>query len=157
MTPLEKIKKQVHMSHELQKYESTVVRDETNCYSYAIGATYPELKNYRIGALSQKKSIYEKYTSKEEILRLLEQDLNILELRHEICRNLKQVASGEYAIRLYIRKYANGQIADYHFIRYDPEEGWSEKWKGQMPSKVTEDYYEGRWDWENILTLKITP
>ncbi len=157
MTSFETIKKQVHMSHELQKYESTVVRDETNCYSYAIGATYPELRNYRIGALSQKKSIYEKYSSKEEILRLLEQDLNILELKHEICQSLKQLGSGEYAIRLYIRKYANGQIADYHFIRYDPEEGWSEKWRWQMPSKITENYYEGRWDWENVMTLKITP
>ena len=46
-------------------------------------------------------------------------------------------------------------FADYHFIRYESGE-WSEKWKGMKPAEITTNYYENRWEWKKVISLKIT-
>ena len=156
---IDKIKKEVHLPLATQRYEETLVRNETNCYSHAIGATTPVLQIYRIGAISGKKDICERYKSLSEIVDLLKKDLDVLGLNYQVIsddeneiQNLKQ---NQYIIRLYVKIYANGMFADYHFIRYESGE-WSEKWKGMKPAEITTNYYENRWEWKKVISLKIT-
>ena len=65
------LKKQAHSEPSFDRYEETIIRNNTNCYSHALGLTYPDLTLYRIGAISKKKPIEENYSSVEEIVKLL--------------------------------------------------------------------------------------
>lgn len=156
---IEKIKVEVHLPFTTQRYDETLVRNETNCYSHAIGATTPVLQIYRIGAISENKDICERYESSSEIVDLLKKDLDVLELNYQIIsddenetRNLKP---DQYIIRLYVKIYANGMIGDYHFIRYESGK-WSEKWRGNKPTEIDSKYYENRWEWKRTISFKIT-
>ena len=149
---------QVHTPLEMFKYESTNVRNNTNCYSHAIGATYPELEIYRIGAISNLKSIDQKYTSKEEILNLLFEDLKTLKLKYEEIDldNDVDLEENQYIIKLYIQFSSDGKIFDYHFIRFEDGK-WTEKRKLQRVSELYhENMYDKRYLWEHVVTLKIT-
>ncbi len=118
---------QVHSNPLFERYTETNVKNNTNCYSHALGATYPKLELYRVGAISQKKSIYEKYFSFEEIKKLLFSDFETLKLKIEESSMEKGLLDNQYKIALFVKGY-NGQIADYHFWRF--EKGlWTEKWK----------------------------
>ena len=120
---------QVHSNPLFERYEETNVRNNTNCYSHALGAIYPKLQLYRIGAISQKKSIDEKYFSIEEIKQLLFSDFETLNLKIEKSSREEELLDNQYKIALFVKVY-NGQIADYHFWRF--ENGlWTEKWKGR--------------------------
>lgn len=154
-----KIKVEVHLPPNIRRYEETMIQNETNCYSYAIGSTFPCLKIYRIGAIFGKKDISERYNSISELVYLLKQDLNELGLEYQSITDEdvenQKLQDKQYIVCLYAKFYRNSMFADYHFIRY--EDGiWSEKWKNSKPRQITSDYYEGRWEWKKILTLKIT-
>ena len=58
---------EVHSKPSFEKYESTRVRNNTNCYSHALGMTFPNIELYRIGAISNKKPVDQEYFSIEEI------------------------------------------------------------------------------------------
>ena len=157
----EDVKKQVHQKFDCNIYSDTNVRDNTNCYSHAIGAEYPCIRIYRIGVLSGKKSdIKEPYTSFEEIINLLFEDLDSLGLEYEVLDKYNRkydLKKNQYIIRLYLSKYRDGKIG-YHFIRY--EDGtWTEKWRGQSMSKIDIKYgikYDSSWIWNYGCTLRIT-
>lgn len=156
---IEKIKVEVHLPLATQRYEETMVQNETNCYSHAIGAITPRLKVYRIGAISGRKDIGEKFKSTEEIINLLKEDLDVLGLKYEVINDddwkTQTLREGQYIIRLYAKIYANGMLADYHFIRYEAGK-WSEKWRGRKPTEICDNYYEERWEWKRLMSLKIT-
>lgn len=156
---IKKIRQEVHLPLNWERYKETLIQHETNCYSHAIGATSPNLEIYRIGAVSGKKTINERYTSISEILVLLKEDMDALELQSEMINgyvdDLVTLRENEHAIRLYVKTYANGMIGDYHFIRWD-EGFWTEKWRGARVAMVTSNYYESRWEWRRVLDLKIT-
>ena len=126
--------KEVHSKPSFeQQYNDTAVRNNTNCYSHALGATYPNLTLYRIGAISQKKPIDETYTSLEE-----------------------ELAKNEYKIALFVKKWANGEIADYHFWRFE-DSIWTEKWKGRQMS-IVQDFKRDKLDyfpWNFVGIYKI--
>lgn len=151
------IKVLVHQKPDISRYNSTVVRDSTNCYSYAIGSTYPCLELYRIGAICGKKEIDKNFSSKEEIVELLYEDLKVLKLKIEKSSKDEKINSNQYKIALFVQIYADNKIHDYHFLRFD-ENGWSEKYKGEFPRKL-EDNLMGKytnWPWSFVGFFKIT-
>lgn len=125
---------QVHSNPSFEKYEETSVRNNTNCYSHALGATYPKLELYRVGAISQKKPIEEIYFSVEEIKELLFSDFETLNLKIEESSMEEELLDNQYKIALFVKIY-NGQIADYHFWRFE-NSLWTEKWKGRGMNEI---------------------
>lgn len=120
---------QVHSNPSFEKYVETNVRNNTNCYSHALGATYPKLELYRVGAISQKKPIEEIYFSVEEIKELLFSDFKTLKLKIEESSIEEQILDNQYKFALFVKSF-NELIADYHFWRF--ESGlWTEKWRGR--------------------------
>lgn len=130
-------------AHQPFKYKemlnSSIVRENTNCFSVAIGSTCTIDKTlYRLGMLSEKKPVDEAYKSFEEIKDLFLSDLEILDLRY-IELNLKTKHSIEQYVSthpldershiavLFAKEMADKKIHDFHFLRYDSEIGWSEK------------------------------
>lgn len=156
---LKKITDEAHKYPRYEEYESSETRRNTNCYSHAIGILYPSISIYRIGAISELKSIKEKYNSISEIIYLLKKDLDTLQLNYEIVDSESdafELIENQYIIKLYVKIYANGSIGDYHFIRYE-NKAWTEKWRGYKSRYVDADYYEGDWGgWQKVITLKIT-
>lgn len=148
---------QVHSNPLFERYKETNVRDNTNCYSHALGATYPKLQLYRIGAISQKKSTDEKYFSIEEIKQLLFSDFETLNLKIEKSSKEEELIDNQYKIALFVKAY-NGQIADYHFWRF--ENGlWTEKWKGRGMN-IIENFERDKltyypWTFEGIYKVTI--
>ena len=116
-------------------YNATNYRDNTNCYSHALGATFPELRLYRIGVISGKKPIDQKYFSIEEIKELLFLDCETLGLKIEESSLEEKLLENQYKIKLFVKIWANREIGDYHFWRLD-NEIWTEKWKGYNMNQV---------------------
>lgn len=120
---------QVHSNPLFERYTETEVRNNTNCYSHALGATYPKIELYRIGAISKKKPINEMYFSVEEIKELLFSDFKTLNLKIEESSIEEQILDNQYKFALFVKSF-NELIADYHFWRF--ESGlWTEKWRGR--------------------------
>lgn len=142
------ILKQVHQAPDFNKYEETNTRNNTNCYSHALGTT----QMIRIGQISGKKDIDEKYVSIEEIEELLMADLELLNLKLENSSVEEKISENQYQykIALFVKQWSNGEIADYHFWRCD-NEIWTEKWKGRLMNKI-EDFERDSKD-TNLRTL----
>lgn len=137
---LAKIKDAVHQPLNWDDYSSTEVQGRTNCFSHAIGSTLAlEQPYYRLGAISEKKEVNSEYDSDKEIKDLFLSDASELALEVEeitvedgIPFFLKDIvnwdfADNEYVVALFAQIYPNGKIWDFHFLRYDPEKGWTEK------------------------------
>lgn len=129
------IRNQVHSKPYFEAYQDTNVRECTNCYSHALGATLPYLELYRIGAISKKKAIEERYLSVEEIKDLLFLDCETLQLKIEES-SIEKPQNDGYKIALFVKIWANGQIGDYHFWRLNDDGVWTEKWRGRGMSTI---------------------
>jgi len=154
---IDEVKKMVHQEFDTTLYKNTNVRNNTNCYSYAIGSTYEYLELYRIGAICGKKPINQQYFSIEEIRELLFEDFKVLELNIEESSQEEQIDKNQYKIALFVKIYADKKIHDFHFLRY--ENGcWSEKYRTQFPrmlgDKIEELY--SNWPWNFVGIYKIT-
>ena len=64
---LAKIKQAVHAMLDFSDYESTLCRQIVNCYAHAIGSIHAYEEVYRIGLISGKKGLSDKYYSVEEV------------------------------------------------------------------------------------------
>lgn len=143
---LPRILKEVHSTPTFERYEETNVRNNTNCYSHALGTT----QMIRVGQISGKKDTNEKYISFEEIIELLIADLESLNLQLEESSVEEKISENQYKIALFVKKWSNGEIADYHFWRCD-NEIWTEKWKGRYMNEI-EDFERDSKD-TNLRTL----
>ena len=154
---IDQIVKLVHQKPDTTVYNSTQVRNNTNCFSYAIGSSACYLELYRIGAICGKKPIDQQYFTIEEIKQLLYEDFKTLELKIEESSEKEEVGENQYKIALYVKIYADNKIHDFHFLRY--ENGvWSEKYRTQFPRDLGENL-EGlysNWPWKLIGIYKIT-
>lgn len=159
---ISKIRNAVHEEFHFEDYNSTNVRDNTCCYSHAIGSTLPFKEFYRIGAISGRKGIKEEYRSEQEIEDLLCSDLEFLNLdiekvnQEEIIFN--ELNENQYYIKLYLKIYRGNIISDYHFIRGDKGGIWSEKWWGQnvtILNNLNLSRYKG-FPWKYVATFKIS-
>lgn len=149
---------QVHSKPSFEKYKETNVRNNTTCYSHALGATLPCPEFYcRIGAISGKKPIDEKYFSEEEIKELLFSDCEALNLKIEESSLEENLSKDQYKIALFIKSWANGQIGGCHFWRF--EDGiWTEKWPGRDMNEI-QDFERDKLDyfpWNFVGIFKIT-
>lgn len=143
---LTRILKEVHSTPTFERYEETNVRNNTNCYSHALGTT----QMIRVGQISGKKYTNEKYISFEEIIELLIADLESLNLQLEESSVEEKISENQHKIALFVKKWSNGEIADYHFWRCD-NEIWTEKWKGRCMNEI-EDFERDSKD-TNLRTL----
>lgn len=149
---------QAHSKPLYENYNQTNVRDNTNCYSHALGLTLPYPELYcRIGAISGKKPIDQNYFSIEEITTLLFSDCQTLQLEIEESSLEEKLQENQYKIALFVKIWANGTIGGCHFWRY--ENGiWTEKWPGRHMS-VIEDFQREKLDyfpWNLVQIYKIS-
>lgn len=142
------VKENVHKIKSIEDYNSQNISIYTNCYAYALGATieYPEV--YRLGVFSGKKmDIEEPYSSEGEMKYLLESDLNALDVNFQKVEGnneeqiKKEVSNmtlqdNQYIIVLLAFHYANGLLRDFHFIKYENKNGWTDKRWRVLPSKL---------------------
>ena len=141
--------KEVHEKPKFEKYKTTYYKNETNCYSHAIGATYPFSELYRIGAICGKKPLGERYFSEEEIKELLFLDFKTLNLKIEESSKEEELESpNQYKILLCLKLYRE-QIFDFHFWRSDDNKTWTEKWRFREMRTIRdfkmEFQYYGAW------------
>jgi len=154
---IDQIKQMVHQTPDVNLYNSSNIRNNTNCYSYAIGSADSYIELHRIGAICGKKPINQEYFSIEEIKYLLYEDLKVLELEIQESSEIEQIKDNQYKIALFVKIYADNRIHDFHFLRYENGE-WSEKRKKQFPInlgnnlKVLYSY----WPWNFVGIFKIT-
>ncbi len=154
---IKKLQETVHQKPDNSKYSDITLRECINCYAYAIGATEYFWELYRIGAICGKKEINQHYFSKEEIVYLLYQDLKVLNLKIEQCSENEKIADNQYKIALFIKIYADNEIHDFHFLRFD-ENVWSEKFRGRYPrilGNSLKNLYSD-WPWNFVGIFKIT-
>ena len=156
---MQEVMQEVHESLKESLYNNdTSIRDNTNCYAFAIGATYPNLEIYRIGNICGKKQITESYFSIEEIKELLYSDLEVLDLKIEESTLEEEVLENQHKIILFAKVWKTGQIADYHFYRcYNNI--WKEKWRGrkiQMIENFQRDRIDKIYPWSIIGIFKVT-
>ena len=152
-----KIKDLVHQKPDTNLYNSTYIRENTNCYSYAIGSTAPYLQLYRIGAICEKKPIDQEYFSIEEIKQLLYEDFKVLGLAIEESSEEEKINDNQYKIAIFVKIYADNKIHDYHFLRYENNE-WSDKRRCQFPMALgnTLKGIYSNWPWNLVGIFKIT-
>lgn len=159
MDKISALQKQANSTPTFEKYKETNVRDNTNCYSHALGLTLPYPELYcRIGAISGKKPIDQDYFSIEEIKTLLFSDCETLHLGIKTSSlEEKLISSREYKIALFVKIWGNGKIAGCHFWRY--ENGiWTEKWPGRGMN-VIQDFQRDKLDyfpWNFVGIYKIS-
>lgn len=171
---IEKIKLDAHQPLKWHEYNSTNVRDNTNCFSHAIGITVPLLKYYRLGVLSGKKNVKEEYKSIEEVRDLFLADMSVLDLKIEeilyadtskfsLLKSIQNIElhSNQHIVVLFVSVLEgkeSGRIKDFHFIRYDKEKGWSEKWRGRNVYFFEDISIEWPSGWNNIMVgvFKVT-
>lgn len=157
----QEILKQVHETPLFHRYIETIVSQNTNCYSHALGATYPNLQSYRIGAICGRKPLDQVYFSIDEIKELLFLDCEKLQLKIEEIEESsleEELLPNQYKIQLYVKIWGNGQIGDYHFLRCDDNVIWTEKWRGRNMNEVP-DLKTGKmqyYPWNFAGIYKIT-
>lgn len=132
---VERVKMAVHTPLDYSEYASTVVKDDVNCYTHAIGATSIHM-GLRLGELCGKKPINEHYISEKEIEELFIEDMKAIRLT---CRKIEknkdmlkwldnhEFKPNEAVVFLFVQHNGDGSIRDFHFWRYDTQEGFTEK------------------------------
>ena len=116
---IDEVKRIVHQEFDTMLYKNTTIRNNTNCYSYAIGSTYPCLQLYRIGAICGKKPINQQYFSIDEIRELLFEDFKVIELNIEESSQEEQINDNQYKIALFVKIYADKKIHDLLETRFN--------------------------------------
>ena len=123
----------------MERYnKETALKNYTNCYAYAIGATCTVSDLYRPGMISGAKGHKAEFVDEYELMDCFRKDCQRLNLPFTqiITKEATQLArferdydfnANEHMIGLFSLKYYDGVIRGFHFIRYDPEIGWSEK------------------------------
>ena len=154
---IEVLKNEVHLPPFFEAYKATNYRNNTNCYSHALGVIFPKLELYRIGAISGKKPIEQKYFSIEEIKELLFLDCETLGLKIEESSLEEKVLENQYKIKLFVKKWPNGEIGDYHFWRLD-NQIWTEKWKGYDMNEIQDTKRDkmNSYPWNFVGIYKIS-
>lgn len=154
---LDRIRETTHQKLDKTRYVTTLVRNTTNCYSYAMGSTVSCLNLYRVGAISGIKPLEEPYSSAGEIIKLLYEDFKEIDLVIERSSEEEAISENQYKIALFVKVYADNQIHDFHFARF--EEGrWSEKFWRQLPRDIgtsLENKYN-YWPWRLVGIFKVT-
>ena len=155
---LDRIRETTHQKLDKTRYVTTLVRNTTNCYSYAMGSTVSCLNLYRVGAISGIKPLEEPYSSAGEIIKLLYEDFKEIDLVIERSSEEEVViCENQYKIALFVKIYADNKIHDFHFARF--EEGrWSEKFWRQLPRDIgtsLENKYN-YWPWSLVGIFKVT-
>lgn len=154
---INQIRTSVHEDPKFEEYESTNVKDGTNCFSHAIGSTIPSLTLYRLGSLSNLKPLNQEYSSIAEVEHLLYEDLKILNLQIEkttLQENIKDLKN-QYKIILMVKIYADNRIFDFHFIRFD-NLGYTEKYRTQNMKILNFLNTYSRFPWKIVGVYKIT-
>lgn len=168
---IERIKSAVHQPLNWEDYNSTSVIEDTNCFSHAIGSTVTSNRPaYRLGMLSGKKELKEEYISREEVKNLFLADLSVIGLEVEEIpfESLTSflgylsntvLADNEHIVALFVTIYGRDEyIRDFHFLRYDKENGWSEKrwgWRVNFIKNILIEW-PTRWNDRLVGVFKIT-
>ncbi len=160
---LNKIYVQVHEPLNYDEYDSTMVRNNTNCFSHAIGTICtmdPTL--FRPGRISGLKSINHEFVSIDELRNCFLSDLKVLDLSVKPLQfdNKVQFLTSFTGLKVLERQhvvvqlakiYSDERIHDFHFLRYDPNREWTEK-VPYMPLFYVDDIDR---DWPDEMYYKV--
>lgn len=150
---INEIRECVHRPLDWNAYTRSLVQEDCNSFSHAIGSTITDVRDYyHLGVLSGNKDPKSKYDSEKEMDWLFLEDLKVLDLavsklfmpygKIGIIDTVPKILSSEnenqYVVVMFSRKWpAVKKIADFHFLRYDYGIGWSEKWYGCKLQKIS--------------------
>ena len=155
----EKMKESAHSKFNMDVFITDTSRvEDINCYFYAISITYlPNRSLQRIGAISGKKAMSLCYTMADDLSELFKADMETLELNvTEVKTGLNptkyglisqiegmHLGSNQYIVLLYKQVYPHDHLIfrDFHFVRYDKENGFTQKRKWQRASKLDTRYF----------------
>ena len=154
---LSKIIYEVHQKPQFERYECTLIKNNTNCYSHAIGSTAGYIEKYRIGALCKSKPIDQEYFSVDEIKKILFSDCEAIGLKIEETNFDEELKENEYKVMLFVKIYADNKIHDYHFWRSEDGKVWTEKWRWR--SMQVKDYQKDflrYFPWNYVGMYKIS-
>lgn len=154
---IEQIKEAVHNPLDYKDYNNSYVQDNTNCFAHAIGSTVTADRTlYRLGMISEKKPIDQEYFSEEEVKDLFISDTKILELeltelefrnKHQFLDLVENIElkENEHIVVIFVKKYFDQKIHDFHFLRYDSQCGWTEHYRNRHLS-----YLDIRYNWPSF-------
>ena len=137
---------------------NTLVKEYTNCMAYALGTKVTVSELFRPGMISKKKLQTDSFESEYELAQMFISDCDYLNLHitpfgskgEDLLRFESEFKfrTSEYMIGLFALKYADGKIRGFHFIRYDPSIGWSEKMSfGGYARKMDSIIYLDKWEY----------
>ena len=171
MDIIQKIRQEVHQHLDFSVYQNSMIRENTNSLSHVIGTTIPEPYLYNLGRISGKQTAsINYYNSPEQVRELFVADLNTIDLQFEelalyskqaICSFLdsKSLKENQHLAVLFIqdsRKNKKGVILGFHFLRYDPDIGWSSKKFNQYLCVGENVTWPSNWYDQLISCYKIT-
>lgn len=171
MNIIEKIKEDAHKPMNFDDYESSLIRENTNSLSHVLGTTAPESYLYQLGRISGKKTEPPNcYSSPERVKELFVADLNATGLQFEELSLFSKSAiysfldsnplkENQHLAVLFIqdsRKNKKGVIWGFHFLRYDPDIGWSSKKFNEYPCIDDNVTWPSNWYDKLIGCYKIT-
>ncbi len=154
---INRIKSSISQKFDISKYNEGYIKENTNCYAYAIGSTVGNMDLYRIGAISGKKPLDEKFCSIGEIKGLFFSDLETLGIKFEASSEEEAINENQYKVALFVKEYANGGIYGFHFLRF--QNGiWSEKFGKGSPNEIgkTLEGVYNYFPWKLVGFFKIT-
>lgn len=171
MNIIEKIKTEAHAPMDLNAYENSLIRENTNSLSHVIGTMVPERYLYQLGRISGKQTaLIDYYTSPEQVRELFVSDLNAVELQFEELPLYSKSAifsfldsnplkENQHLAVLFIqdsRKNKRGVIWGSHFLRFDQNIGWSSKKFNQYLCVGDNVTWPSNWYDQLIACYKIT-
>lgn len=153
-----KLKSSVHGKFDRPIYENnSLIRDNTNCFAFAIGSTYPYNEMYRLGTISASRAENQEISSIEEMKKIFFRDMKTLGLEVIESSEKEIITDNQYKIALFAKIYANNKICDYHFLRLIDNK-WVEKHRRVAPrtldGKLNELY--NYWPWNFVGVYKVT-
>ncbi len=156
METFNQIKEAVHKPINFKDFESSFIKENTNCFALAIGSTVPAgSKFYRLGMLSKEKNYYDDYNSPQELKKLFISDVKALGLKIEELNIVDKssisnvpLKNNEHIAILFVQQITSGKVIGFHFLRFD-KNGWSEK-KGYFSFLINENV---KWPTNNCIKL----
>lgn len=137
-----KLKISIQRTPNMEYYDT----NHLNCYAYALGITYFDVKDTRIhyypGLLSSDNLYNSKNHPKtyEEYFQCIQSDCNMLNLRCSSSLCSDKLEEDQYMIGIYHHQATTkNDMTSAHFVRYDHSIGWSHKLGWYKPPELLKE------------------
>lgn len=124
-----------------QAFESTKLRNDVNCYFYAINIIPEEEQKRNVGTFS--KSYDELFVTDDKLIQRFIKDMIVTERDPHKINLSAPTLEGYYKVAMF-SNYGDtrSSITDFHFARQDEDGNWSHKLKGKFPERIDPQEFE---------------